>query len=129
VATPSKQTSTLRKDEFATPKAPNKRVAGTRNIVQADIKVSFMDPQGIYESRATYAVCSNLYSQGPSLDDVTAGFVYCRSSDRINITLVAMLLSFAIIGNKSDAEFLKTPPSPDFPWKEYRPPPIGFGVR
>jgi hypothetical protein len=53
VATPSKQTSTLRKDEFATPKAPNKSVAGTRNMVQADIKVSFMAPQNIYESRAT----------------------------------------------------------------------------
>jgi len=51
VATPSKQTNILRKDEFATPKAPNNSVAGTRNIVQADIKVSFMDPQEIYESR------------------------------------------------------------------------------
>jgi hypothetical protein len=51
VATPSRQTSILRKDEFATPKAPNKSVAGTRNIVQADIKVSFMDPQDIYESQ------------------------------------------------------------------------------
>ena len=28
-----------------------KSVAGMRNIVQADIKVSFMDPQDIYESR------------------------------------------------------------------------------
>jgi hypothetical protein len=64
VATPSKQTSILRKDEFATPKAPNKSVAGTRNIMQADIKVSFMDPQDIYESQATYAVCSNLYPSG-----------------------------------------------------------------
>jgi hypothetical protein len=49
---PSKQTSILRKDEFATPKAPNKSVAGMRNIVQADIKVSFMGPQDIYESLA-----------------------------------------------------------------------------
>jgi hypothetical protein len=35
----------LRNDEFATPKAPNKSVAGIRNIVQADIKVSFMHPR------------------------------------------------------------------------------------
>jgi hypothetical protein len=65
VATPSKQTSTLRKDEFATPNAPNKSVAGTRNIVQADIKVSFMGPQDIYESRATY---SNPYPSGKDTD-------------------------------------------------------------
>jgi hypothetical protein len=64
VATPSKQTSTLRKDEFATPKAPNKSVAGTRNIVHADIKVSFMGPRDIGESQVTYAVCSNLYLSG-----------------------------------------------------------------
>jgi hypothetical protein len=36
--------------------------------VQADIKVSFMDPQGIYESGATYAVCSNLYPSGRDTD-------------------------------------------------------------
>ena len=65
---PSKQTSTLRKDEFATPKAPNKSVAGMRNIVQADIKVSFMGPQDIYESQATYAVCSNLCPSGRDAD-------------------------------------------------------------
>jgi hypothetical protein len=65
---PSKQTSTLRKDEFATPKAPNKSVAGMRNIVQADIKVSFMAPQDSYESQATYAVCSNLYPSGRDAD-------------------------------------------------------------
>jgi hypothetical protein len=65
---PSKQTSILRKDEFATPKAPNKSVAGTRNMVQADIKVSFMGPQDIYESQATYAVCSNLYPSGRDAD-------------------------------------------------------------
>jgi hypothetical protein len=57
VATPSKQTSPLRKDEFATPKAPNKSVAGTENIVQADIKVSFMGPQDSYESRQFAATC------------------------------------------------------------------------
>lgn len=60
------------------------------------------------------------YSEGPSFDTPTH-FAYCRSSDRINITLVTMLLSFAIIGNKSDAEFLKAPTSPDLPWKEYPP--------
>jgi hypothetical protein len=72
VATPSKQTSTLRKDECATPKAPNKSVAGTRNIVQADIKVSFMGPQDSYESQATNAVCSNLYPSGRDADATDA---------------------------------------------------------
>jgi hypothetical protein len=72
VATPSRQTNTLRKDEFATPKAPNKSVAGTRNIVQADIKVSFMGPQDGYESQVTYAVCSNLYPSGRDADAADA---------------------------------------------------------
>jgi hypothetical protein len=54
----------LRKDEFATPKAPNKSVAGTRNIVQADIKVSFMAPREVYESQAGHAVCNKLYPSG-----------------------------------------------------------------
>jgi hypothetical protein len=61
------------------------------------------------------------YSQGPTFDDVTVGFAYCRLSDRINITLVAMLLSFVIIGNNGDAEFLETAPSPELRWKEYPP--------
>jgi hypothetical protein len=58
----------LRKDEFATPNAPNKSVAGTRNIVQADIKVSFMGPQDSYESQAIYPVCSNLSPSGRDAD-------------------------------------------------------------
>jgi hypothetical protein len=78
VATPSGQTSILRKDEFATPKAPNKSVAGTRNIVQADIKVSFMGPQDICESQATYAVCSNLYPSGRDTDAHSAGGLMAR---------------------------------------------------
>ena len=32
--------------------------------MQADIKVSFMGPQDINESQATYAVCSNPYPSG-----------------------------------------------------------------
>jgi hypothetical protein len=36
--------------------------------MQADIKVSFMGPQDIYESQATYAVCSNLYPSGRDAD-------------------------------------------------------------
>lgn len=61
------------------------------------------------------------YSQGPTFDDVTVGFAYCQPSDRINVTLVAMLLSFVIIGNESDAEFLETALSPELRWKEYPP--------
>jgi hypothetical protein len=37
--------------------------------MQADIKVSFMGPQVIYESNAAWAVCSNLY---PSERDTDA---------------------------------------------------------
>jgi hypothetical protein len=36
--------------------------------MQADIKVSFMGPQDIYESQATYAFCSNLYPSGRDTD-------------------------------------------------------------
>jgi hypothetical protein len=36
--------------------------------VQADIKVSFMGPQDIYESQAGKAVCSNLYPSGRDAD-------------------------------------------------------------
>jgi hypothetical protein len=36
--------------------------------MQADIKVSFMGPQEIYESNAAWAVCSNQYPSGRDAD-------------------------------------------------------------
>jgi hypothetical protein len=68
---PSKQTSTLRKDEFATPNAPNKSVAGMRNIVQADINVSFMAPQTATNRRlhSQFAATFTLLERTPDATD------------------------------------------------------------
>ncbi|UWU68199.1 hypothetical protein [Bradyrhizobium sp. NC92] len=50
-----------------------------------------------------------------------AHFAFCKKSDRLNIELIAMILSIALVGKGSDENFLKTPPSPDLPWEPYPP--------
>lgn len=61
------------------------------------------------------------YSQAPMFNYVEGGFAYCRTSDRINIELIAMLLAFVVVGNEDDAEFLKADLSPESQYKEYPP--------
>jgi hypothetical protein len=60
------------------------------------------------------------YEEKPWRED-WAHFAFCSRSDRINTNLIAMLLSFALVGNKSDETFLQTPPSSELPWRPYPP--------
>ncbi|CAL80027.1 hypothetical protein BRADO6399 [Bradyrhizobium sp. ORS 278] len=48
-------------------------------------------------------------------------FAFCKKSDRLNITLISMILSIALVGKGNDDKFFSDPRSPDVPKRSHPP--------